>query len=819
MKNKKVVGAVVASALAFALCGGALAGCGNGKGDGKENLTDETLKATKIADYTTGSAADRSAVFPSTGFENGDVFNTFWNEENVSFDNNMAELSLSPMEEKEQVWNPEYDADEAESNPDYDVPEMKDCQANYYGGELRTSKYYGYGDYEVKMKPSSVKGTASTFFVCTGPYDVDYETGEPNKHDEIDIEFLGYDTTFVQFNYFVDGKGEHEYKYNLGFDASKDFHTYGFRWTSEYIVWFVDGKPVHKVKASAKNPMPSTAGRILTNYWTGTERSEAWMGKFEDDFSGKAQYEYIATSAAAQDDPTVAPPAPPVEAPEEGWTGIDASEFRKYTEPYTVSATETEINMSHTVKASGYSCSGMGLASNYSWIKFKVKNNSETDEAYVRVDIKRENPSASGIIGIDSDYEGAEYLNADGAALVKLAAGDTAEVACKIRCEKITVDQLVVFLNSTNGATATAGDITISDIQGITAEDGEAPAPVEESKVLIGTDEVSFTGDGYTVTSSDDKKTMTIAYEDMTGNAYKNVSTNVADIIGENNVFKFKIVNNGSATAKIRIDIGCPVDAVYTGGNYSNLSAKYEGDVESSGNDYQYGGGDWLRISAGGTVTGKIVFKTGVGSDNIKIYVDSAQYDDDTTHTGSVDISDMSFDTEEIETVDPVLPEGEGWTAIDLAGLSAYVPDGGANKFKHESAANGVNIKHDEKPVVSSNLNLAPTYGENNVVHMKIKNNLDIAGKLRINVQSAAAGYKCVITGVTVDGAPLELSDISEDEYNGVTIELAANAEIVVEITINGGDNLAFGLNNMESGAETGDVTISEVAMKVKAAE
>ena len=100
------------------------------------------------------------------------------------------------------------------------------------------------------MKPSANGGTASTFFVCTGPYDTKYvldengdyvldENGQRltqnNPHDEIDIEFLGKDTTKVQFNFFVDGKGGNEYMYDLGFDASEEFHTYGFRWEVDAI--------------------------------------------------------------------------------------------------------------------------------------------------------------------------------------------------------------------------------------------------------------------------------------------------------------------------------------------------------------------------------------------------------------------------------------------------------------------------------------------------------------------------------------------------------------------------------------------------------
>lgn len=817
MKNKKAIGITVASALALALCGGALVGCGDDDEKPKK-LTDSALQATRVADFTTGEQSDREALFASHGFENGDVFNAWWNNENVAYDNNVAELSISAMEEKEQVWNPEYDADEAENNPDYDVPETIDCQANYYGGELRSSKYYGYGDYEVSMKPSNVAGTASTFFVCTGPYDVNYETQLPNPHDEIDIEFLGYDTTFVQFNYFVNGVGGHEYKYKLGFDASKEFHTYGFRWTKDYIVWFVDGKPVYKVNATKTSPMPSTPGRMLANYWTGTEKAEGWMKEFEDDFSGKSQYKYIASSATPQDDPTVAPPAPPVEAPVDGWTDINSSGFVKYTEPYTVSATETEINMSHTAKANAYSCSGMSLSSNYSWVKFKVTNNSDTDAATVRVDIKKQNPSKNGIVAIDSDYAGAQFLNADGAALIAVAAGESAEVACKINSDTITVNQLVVFLNSTNDATATAGDITISELQGITAEPG-SDAGTEDAKMLINGEEIAFSGDGYTITPDGDKTSMTVSYEDLEGDSYKFISGNVASVLGENNTFNFKIVNNGSENAKIRIDMNCPQGAVYdvANGTYANLSAELnglaEGDLISKGSDYQYGGADWFVVKAGGTVTGKILFQTGVDIDMVKFYIDSSTFDDKTTHTGSVTVSEVSFTKEVVEVIEPTLPDAS-WTAINLAGASAYVPENGANLYEYDVTANSINITHSAKPVAGSNVNVSQAYGQNNKLHMKIKNNAEIAAKFCINVQSPDAGYKTVILKATVDGVSIS---VPADTYDGVVVEIAANSEIIFECTIGeGANNLCFGLNNTADGETSGDVTVSEICMKAE---
>ena len=95
-------------------------------------------------------------------------------------------------------------------------------------------------------------GVVSSFFIYTGPSD-------NNPWDEIDIEVLGKDTTKVQFNYFTNGVGNHEYMYDLGFDASKGYHTYGFDWQPDKITWYVDGKEVY----SATTNIPSTPGKIV----------------------------------------------------------------------------------------------------------------------------------------------------------------------------------------------------------------------------------------------------------------------------------------------------------------------------------------------------------------------------------------------------------------------------------------------------------------------------------------------------------------------------------------------------------------------------
>lgn len=234
----------------------------------EENNTPDTFGGEVIADFANG-ADPTGNVFASDGWSNGSVFDTFWKSDCLTYSDGQMHLSIK------------------DANGEVDQ--------TYYSGEARTNNYYGYGDFAVSMKPAKAEGTASTFFTCTGPYDIN-ANGEENPWDEIDIEFLGKDTTGVQFNYFVNGQGGHEYWYELGFDASEDFHEYGFRWTEDSISWYVDGQPVYTVTTAENGDLPKTAGRILCNFWAGTKDAEGWMGPYTLN-EATADYKYIKTSA------------------------------------------------------------------------------------------------------------------------------------------------------------------------------------------------------------------------------------------------------------------------------------------------------------------------------------------------------------------------------------------------------------------------------------------------------------------------------------------------------------------------------------------
>lgn len=179
------------------------------------------------------------------GWTNGSMFNVTWRKSNVTFEDGKMQLII-----------------DKDGKATSDIP--------YSGGEFRTRKFYGYGRYEVCMKPIKNDGVVSSFFTYTGPSD-------NNPWDEIDIEFTGKDTTKVQFNYFTSGRGNHEYMHDLGFDASEDFHTYAFEWHEDKIVWFVDGVEVH----SADKLIPVTRGKIMMNAWCGTG-VDSWLNPFDD---------------------------------------------------------------------------------------------------------------------------------------------------------------------------------------------------------------------------------------------------------------------------------------------------------------------------------------------------------------------------------------------------------------------------------------------------------------------------------------------------------------------------------------------------------
>lgn len=185
------------------------------------------------------------------GYSNGDMFNCTWRGDNISFTGDgLLSLALT-----------------SSSTGEFD------------GAEYRSLEKYGYGKYEIRMKPAANPGIVSSFFTYTGPSE-----GEP--WDEIDLEFLGKNTRQLQLNYFTDGTGGHERLIDLGFDASLEFHWYGFDWQKDSITWYVDGRPVH----TATENLPSTPGRVMMNLWNGSG-VDSWLEPYDGTVPLQAYYD------------------------------------------------------------------------------------------------------------------------------------------------------------------------------------------------------------------------------------------------------------------------------------------------------------------------------------------------------------------------------------------------------------------------------------------------------------------------------------------------------------------------------------------------
>jgi beta-glucanase (GH16 family) len=176
---------------------------------------------------------------------------------------------------------------------DLEVRRQPSRSGPYTGGEMKTLKTYGYGRYEVVMRPAKGSGLVSSFFTYTGSYD-------GNPHDEIDIEFLGLDTSRIHFNYFRNGKTGASATFDLPFDAAEADHLYAFEWAPEGITWYVDGAPYYKtVEGDAY--LPTTPGSVIFNAWTGKPFMSAWHGKPTFESGASAHYSCVSFSPIGED--------------------------------------------------------------------------------------------------------------------------------------------------------------------------------------------------------------------------------------------------------------------------------------------------------------------------------------------------------------------------------------------------------------------------------------------------------------------------------------------------------------------------------------
>lgn len=815
--RKKFLYLLSALALTATISAGTLmlAGCGP---DGQtENLTDEPLKATTtVADWSEGEAP---AVFESDGWTNGKPFNVQWTANNVAYEKGVAKLTIS-------------------DNPDG----SEETFTEYYGGEMRTYQYFGYGDYEVRMKPAKKAGTASTFFTCTGDYDTNPNTGKPNPWDEIDIEFLGQDTTKVQFNYYVNGKGGHEYMYDLGFDASEDFHTYGFRWTEDYITWFVDGKPVYRVDATESNPMPSTAGRMLMNYWCGASAAENWMGKYSDPGEEGPEYQWIKTSAKV--DWGEIPEPVETEEYEGDWSKIaaEAVEFDKSDNgvgtDYTItpSADNKSAKITYT-KAGNYDNVNFVVteaAVEKNWLHLTLKNNSSTATNNIRVSVidARENNTYAVLNAFGFGNDNLLVTNAGEGTVLSLSPNMTMEVEIKFNGEADRIEMM--FDSMQANALDKSGDVTISDIKFDVQGELDIPeVPVEDNNgVTINGTKVVFGGNvggqPYVINTDDKTNSMNVTYTNATNN-YNNVSADIKAIASDKNTFTATVKNNGTELVNLRVDIVAS-NKVNENTSVCNLSATMDGEAVNT--DLSWGG-SFFAIPAGKTVEIEVIYDTSYGPASLQFLIDTAINGDTATHAGDVTFSEMAFSGEAGETPDepeePVTPPSETPATVDVSKVTIQGSIV-ANDGPYTATAgndNTINVKYDAvKGNSYLNVELAGMTADaqtHNVFTATIKNNGTETVNVRVNIQSTAqitANTQACNISATQDGVAVR----TDAEWGGSFFTVEAGKTITIEIVYDytQPQNVIQFMIDSHMGTETthsGDITIGGMVFSSKVAE
>lgn len=149
---------------------------------------------------------------------------------------------------------------------------------SFTSAAIVTQKKFLYGKFIAKLKPSDVPGLVTGMFLHRN-----------SPHQEIDIEFLGKDTTKMLINVFYNPGLEGtklEYGYrgtpvliDLGFNAAKEFHQYEIEWHESYLRWYVDGHIVYERVQWNPTPIPNLPMKFNVNIWY--SRSKELAGKLD----------------------------------------------------------------------------------------------------------------------------------------------------------------------------------------------------------------------------------------------------------------------------------------------------------------------------------------------------------------------------------------------------------------------------------------------------------------------------------------------------------------------------------------------------------
>ena len=193
-----------------------------------------------------------------------------------SFEENFKDISVIGKQEEYLCNASEYDWVYTGYIDSYDDALLLQMPNQSTGTVVSSTKYLWYGRIGATLKSSRDRGVITAFITFS------------DVQDEIDFEFLGYNLTAPQNNYYAQGILNYTNARNSSTsDTFENWHYYEIDWKEEELLWYVDGEKVRTVKkedtwntTTEEYNYPQTPSRIQLSLWPGGSNLNA-LGTIE----------------------------------------------------------------------------------------------------------------------------------------------------------------------------------------------------------------------------------------------------------------------------------------------------------------------------------------------------------------------------------------------------------------------------------------------------------------------------------------------------------------------------------------------------------
>ena len=133
--------------------------------------------------------------------------------------------------------------------------------------ELYSSKSYGYGRYEARLRYAPADGVVSAFFLWK-----DGSEKAGTFWNELDFEKVGPECNIQSNAIYGNPSANHNKKHTIQADLCGTFHTYTYEWTPDAVVWLVDGAEIRRDTGATPQAFAENASAGMQfhfNLWPG----------------------------------------------------------------------------------------------------------------------------------------------------------------------------------------------------------------------------------------------------------------------------------------------------------------------------------------------------------------------------------------------------------------------------------------------------------------------------------------------------------------------------------------------------------------------